>query len=39
MISFLILKNAKEVENAAKWNYCHLSQELLRSPIVADLLG
>lgn len=32
-------KNAKEVENSAKWNYCHLSQQILRMPIVADLLG
>jgi len=32
-------KNSKDVENAAKWNYCRLSQIILQSPIVADLLG
>jgi hypothetical protein len=32
-------KNAKEIENAAKWNNCHLSQENLQTPIVTDMMG
>jgi len=32
-------QNPKDVEKAAKWNNCHLSQEPLQKPIVADLLG
>ncbi len=30
---------AKEITNAAKWNHCHVSQQPLEKPIVADLLG
>jgi len=29
----------KEVANSAKWNHCHLSQQALAAPVVADLLG
>lgn len=32
-------KNAKEIENSAKWNHCHLSQEKLQTPIVTDMMG
>jgi len=32
-------KCAKEITNAAKWNHCHVSQQPLEKPIVADLLG
>ncbi|CAF0727844.1 unnamed protein product [Brachionus calyciflorus] len=30
---------SKEVKNAARWNYCHLSQLALQKPVVVDLLG
>jgi len=30
---------SRDVTNAAKWNHCHLSQEKLRKPIVADQFG
>lgn len=30
---------AREITHAAKWNHCHLSQQPLEKPIVADLLG
>lgn len=33
------IKNPKDIEKAAKWNNCHLTQGPLRKPIVADLLG
>ena len=32
-------KCAKEITNSAKWNHCHLSQQPLEKPVVADLLG
>lgn len=35
----LTLQNPKDVEKAAKWNNCHLTQQPLQKPIVADLLG
>jgi len=31
--------SSKDCQNAAKWNYCHLSQLPLQKPIVADMLG
>lgn len=33
------IKNPKDIEKAAKWNNCHLTQGALQKPIVADLLG
>lgn len=33
------IKNPKDIEKAAKWNNCHLTQQPLRKPVVADLLG
>ena len=35
----LIIQNPKDIEKAAKWNNCHLTQGPLQQPIVADLLG
>lgn len=33
------IKNQKDIEKAAKWNNCHITQQPLQKPIVADLLG
>jgi hypothetical protein len=33
------VKQAKEVTNSAKWNYCNLSQQALQKPVVGDLMG
>lgn len=33
------IKNNKDIEKAAKWNNCHITQQRLQKPIVADLLG
>jgi len=32
-------KAEREIANSAKWNHCHLSQQALIKPVVADLLG